>query len=258
MKNRYYRDKVNITIRLLIILCVALVFFVYLTVKTTGNIAAVFSPTKELPIYSVDTSEKKVAISFDAAYGNEYTADILDTLDKYNVKSTFFLVGFWVNKYPEDVREIARRGHDIGNHSTTHPNMSQLEKEKITEEINITGKKIEELTDKRPILFRPPFGDYNDLLIRTCKENGYYAIQWDVDSLDWKELGVEQVVDRVMRNVRNGSIILFHNNAKYIKEYLPIVIEKLQESGYEIVPISELIYKENFVMDNSGRQIQVK
>ncbi len=258
MKNRYYRDNVNITVRLLIILCVALVFFVYLTVKTTGNIAAVFSPTKELPIYSVDTSEKKVAISFDAAYGNEYTAKILDTLDKYNVKGTFFLVGFWVDKYPEDVREIARRGHDIGNHSTTHPNMSQLGKEKITEEINITGKKIEELTDKRPILFRPPFGDYNDLLIRTCKENGYYAIQWDVDSLDWKELGVEQVVDRVMRNVRNGSIILFHNNAKFIKEYLPIVIEKLQESGYEIVPISELIYKENFVMDNSGRQIQVK
>ena len=104
MKNRYYRDNVNITVRLLIILCVALVFFVYLTVKTTGNIAAVFSPTKELPIYSVDTSEKKVAISFDAAYGNEYTAKILDTLDKYNVKGTFFLVGFWVDKYPEDVR----------------------------------------------------------------------------------------------------------------------------------------------------------
>lgn len=258
MKNGYYRDNINITVRLLIVLCIALVFFVYITVKTTGNIATVYLPTKELPIYSVDTPEKKVAISFDAAYGNEYTESILDTLDKYNVKSTFFLVGFWVDKYPEDVKEIARRGHEAGNHSTTHPNMSTLSKEQIIEEINKTGDKIEKLISIKPNLFRPPFGDYNDLLIRTCKENGYYTIQWDVDSLDWKELGVQPVVDRVLRNIRNGSIVLFHNNAKYIKDYLPLVIEKLQEDGYEIVPISELIYKEDFILDNTGRQIKVK
>lgn len=258
MRNGYYRNDINITVRLLIVLCVALVFLVYITVKTTGNITAVFSPTKELPIYSVDTPEKKIAISFDAAWGNEYTNYILETLDKYNVKSTFFLVGFWVDKYPDDVKEIAKRGHDVGNHSTTHPNMTGLSQEKMAEEINITGEKIEELTGKAPTLFRPPFGDYNDSVIRTCKENGYYVIQWDVDSLDWKELGVQPVVDRVTRNVRNGSIVLFHNNAKYIKEYLPLVIERLQESGYEIVPISELIYKENFILDNTGRQILVK
>lgn len=256
MRNQYYKN--NITIRLLIVLCVALVLLVYISVKTTKNIVAVFAPTKELPIYSVETSEKKIALSFDAAWGDEYSIDILDTLDKYNVKSTFFLVGFWVDKYPEHVKEIVRRGHEIGNHSTTHPNMSQLSLEKILDEINVTGKKIEELTNKKPILFRPPFGDYNDLLIRTLRENGYYTIQWDIDSLDWKELGVQSVVDRVTRNIRNGSIVLFHNNAKYIKEYLPIVIERLQESGYEIVPISELIYKENFMMDNTGRQILIK
>jgi len=258
VRNRYYRNDINITVRLLVILCVSLVFLVYVTVKTTGNIAAVFAPTKELPIYSVEVPEKKIAISFDAAWGNEYTNCILDTLDKYNVKSTFFLVGFWVDKYPEDVKEIAKRGHDVGNHSTTHPNMPQLSQEKILEEINTTGEKIEELTGKKPILFRPPFGDYNDNLIRICRENGYYAIQWDVDSLDWKELGVQPVVDRVTRNVRNGSIVLFHNNAKYISEYLPLVIERLQEDGYEIVPISELIYKEDFIMDNTGRQILTK
>ncbi|MBU5313442.1 polysaccharide deacetylase family sporulation protein PdaB [Tissierella carlieri] len=258
MRKTYYRNDINITVRLLIVLCIALVFLVYVSVKTTGNIAAVFSPTKELPIYSVETPEKKIAISFDAAWGNEYTNDILDTLDKYKVKSTFFLVGFWADKYPEDVKEIAKRGHDVGNHSTTHPNMPQLSPEKMAEELNTTGQKIEELIGKKPTLFRPPFGDYNDSLIRTCRENGYYVIQWDVDSLDWKELGVQPVVDRVTRNVRNGSIVLFHNNAKYIKEYLPLVIERLQESGYEIVPISELIYKENFMMDNTGRQIQVK
>ncbi|NLY85599.1 MAG: polysaccharide deacetylase family protein [Tissierellia bacterium] len=255
MRFLYYKNEV--TLRLLIVLCIALVILVYISVKTTGNIAQVFLPTKELPIYSVETNEKKVAISFDAAWGNEYTSFILDTLDKYNIKSTFFLVGFWVDKYPEDVKEIAKRGHDVGNHSTTHPNMSQLSKEKIIEELRTTGDKIEELTGVKPILFRPPFGDYNDLLIRTCREEGYYPIQWDVDSLDWKELGAQSVIDRVTRNVKNGSIVLFHNNAKYIREYLPVVIERLLEAGYEIVPISELIYKDNFIIDNTGRQIPV-
>ena len=253
MRNTY--NKNNTTIRLLIVLCIALIFVVYVSVQTTKNITTVFSTTKELPIYSVETSEKKVAISFDAAWGDEYTQDILDTLDKYKVKSTFFLVGFWVDEFPQNVKEINRRGHEIGNHSTTHPNMPGLSNEGILEELKITEEKIEKLIGKKTILFRPPFGDYNDNLINICKENGYYTIQWDVDSLDWKELGVQPVVDKVTRNIQNGSIVLFHNNAKYISEYLPIVIERLQDSGYEIVPISELIYKENFKMDNAGRQI---
>lgn len=106
----------------------------------------------------------------------------------------------------------------------------------------------------KPNLFRPPFGDYDDRIVKLCMENGYYAIQWDVDSLDWKELGVQPVVDRVTRNVQNGSIVLFHNNAKYILEYLPIIIERLKQEGYEFVPLSELIYKDNFYIDNTGRQ----
>lgn len=256
MKNPYQKN--NITLRLLIVLCIALIAVVYISVETTQNITSVFSTTKELPIYSVETPEKKVAISFDAAWGDEYTQDILDTLDKYNVKSTFFLVGFWIDEYPENVKEIVKRGHELGNHSTTHPNMTELSVEKMVEEIKITEKKIEELTNTKTTLFRPPFGDYDDVLINTCRENGYYVIQWDVDSLDWKELGVQPVVDKVTRNIQNGSIVLFHNNAKYIKEYLPIVIERLQESGYEIVPVSELIYKENFRMDNTGRQVLIE
>ena len=207
-----------------------------------------------MPIYSVETDEKKISISFDAAWGDEYTRQILDILDKYQVKTTFFLVGFWIDKYPELVKEISERGHDVGNHSTNHPYMSKLSEEQILKELNTTGNKIKDITGKTSILFRPPYGDYNDRLIRTCIENGYYVIQWDVDSLDWKELGIQPVVDRVTRNVNNGSIVLFHNNAKYVIEYLPLVLEKLQGEGYEIVPISELIYKEDFYMDNTGRQ----
>lgn len=241
-----------------------IVFFTFvlalLTIKINNEFESlsVFSPTKELPIYSVEREDKKIAISFDAAYGDEYTIDILDTLDKYKVKTTFFLVKFWVGNFPDRVEEIYKRGHEIGNHSATHPNMSKLSPEKIAEELNSTGEEIFKITKEKPFLFRPPYGDYNDTVIQEAKENGYYTIQWDVDSIDWKELGVESVVDRVTRNIKPGSIVLFHNNAKYVKEYLPLVLERLIDDGYEIVPISELIHKEDFEMDNTGRQIPIK
>lgn len=256
MKKKFVKN--NIILRIMIIMLIVMISISYTKIKTNNNILEVFSQKKELPIYSVETNEKKIAISFDAAWGDEFTMDILDTLDKYKVKSTFFLVGFWVDKYPEHVKEIHKRGHDVGNHSTNHPYMSKLSDEEMKKELDQTGNKIEELTKEKPVLFRPPFGDYNDRVIQVCRENGYYVIQWDVDSLDWKELGVQPVVDRVTRNVQNGSIVLFHNNAKHISEYLPIIIERLQSEGYEIVPISELIYRDNFYMDSTGRQIKNK
>ncbi|NMB26439.1 MAG: polysaccharide deacetylase family protein [Tissierellia bacterium] len=252
LKRRYFKN--HIAYRMVIIVLIVMISIIYTSIKTNINIVEVFSYKKELPIYSVETGEKKLAISFDAAWGDEFTLEILNILDKYDVKSTFFLVGFWIDKYPEHVKEIYNRGHDVGNHSTNHPYMTKLTEEQILKELNDTGNKIKKITGEKPNLFRPPFGDYNDRLINICKGNDYYVIQWDVDSLDWKELGVQPVVDRVTRNVKDGSIVLFHNNAKYILEYLPMVIERLQNEGYEIVPISQLIYKEKFHMDNTGRQ----
>jgi polysaccharide deacetylase family sporulation protein PdaB len=214
---------------------------------------------KELPIYSVYSEEKKIAISFDAAWGAEYTTTIMDILEERNIKTTFFLVGFWIDKYPERVKEIALRGHEIGNHSTTHPEMSKLSKTQIITEIETTQKKIEDLAGDRAVrLFRPPFGDYNDLLIQTCREMDFAVIQWDVDSLDWKELGVQPMVDRVIKNVRNGSIVLFHNNAKYITEALPLILDHLLTEGYSIVPVSELIIKNNYRLDHTGRQFPLE
>ena len=203
----------------------------------------------------METDEKKIAISFDAAWGAEYTDEILDILKKRNIKTTFFLVGFWVDKYPEQVKRIASEGHEIGNHSTTHPHMSQLSSEQIRMEIETTQKKIEELAGDRAVkLFRPPFGDYNDRLILTCREMGFYPIQWDVDSLDWKEYGVDHMFNQVIKKVRSGSIVLFHNNAKYIVQALPLILDHILEEGYSIVPISELIYKDNYYIDHTGRQ----
>ena len=253
MKYYRYGSAIKITV-----IALGLIIIFSNIIKNSNQISEVYSLKKELPIYSVDRKDKKIALTIDCAWGDEFTLDILDVLDEYNVKSTFFLVGFWADDYPHQVKEIYNRGHEIGNHSSTHPNMSQLSKGQMIEELETTGNKIEELINKKPIVFRPPYGDYNDLLIQTARELGYYTIQWDIDSLDWKELGVDPVVDKVVKNVSHGSIILCHNNAKYIKEYLPIILQRLQEKGYEFVPISQLIYKDNFEIDNSGRQIYIK
>lgn len=241
--------------RILVIVCLVFISAIYVQIDRF-DIVGVFSNKRLLPIYCVDTNDKKIAISFDAAWGADKTDDILDILDEYDVKTTFFLVGFWVDRYPDMVKEINKRGHEIGNHSTNHPYMTKLSEQQIINELKKTEEKIKALTGLKTNLFRPPFGDYNDKVINTCNQMGYYVIQWDVDSLDWMELGVQQVVDRVTKNVRNGSIVLFHNNAKYVAEYLPLVLEKLKAEGYEIVPISELIYKDNFYIDHTGKQIK--
>ena len=242
-------------IRTLVVLTLVIISIVYTQNTEYDAISVFFNTKRELPIYSVETDEKKIAISFDAAWGAEYTDEILDILKKRNIKTTFFLVGFWVDKYPEQVKRIASEGHEIGNHSTTHPHMSQLSSEQIRMEIETTQKKIEELAGDRAVkLFRPPFGDYNDRLILTCREMGFYPIQWDVDSLDWKEYGVDHMFNQVIKKVRSGSIVLFHNNAKYIVQALPLILDHILEEGYSIVPISELIYKDNYYIDHTGRQ----
>ena len=213
---------------------------------------------KELPIYSVETDEKKVALSFDAAWGNEDTQQILDILKEHNIHVTFFMTGGWVGNFPEDVKKIKEAGHDLGNHSENHKNMSQLPDSECQQELLKVHEKVKEITGVEMDLFRPPYGDYDNEVIKNATSCGYYTIQWDVDSLDWKDYGVDNIIKTVTehKNLKNGSIILMHNGAKYTAEALPKVIEGLKAKGYEIVPISELIYKENYHLDVTGRQIK--
>ena len=212
---------------------------------------------RELPIYCVDTEEKKVALSFDAAWGNEDTKRILDILAAHDVHATFFMTGDWVENYPEDVKAIYEAGHDLGNHSANHKNMSELSEEECRQELMDVHEEVRELTGCEMFLFRPPYGDYDNEVIRTAQECGYYSIQWDVDSLDWKDYGVDSIIKTVTqhKHLGNGSIILCHNGAKYTAEALDALIESLQGEGYEIVPVSQLILRENYHMDHEGRQI---
>lgn len=211
---------------------------------------------KKLPIYCVKTDKKQVALSFDAAWGNEDTKAILDILKNNNVKVTFFMTGGWVESYPEDVKAIAKAGHDLGNHSENHKQMSKLSSEQCKDEIMQVHEKVKKLTGKNMILFRPPYGDYNDNLVDTVNSLGYHCIQWDVDSLDWKNYGVQSIINTVVnhKHLGNGSIILCHNGAKYTAQALDDMIKGLKGKGYEIVPISKLIYKKNYQMDHEGRQ----
>lgn len=212
---------------------------------------------RELPIYCVETDKKQVALSFDAAWGNEDTATILEILRKYDVKVTFFMTGGWVEAYPDDVKAILADGHDLGNHSENHKNMSQLSDEECEEELMSVHRKVQELTGYEMFLFRPPYGDYDNDVIKVAKACGYYPIQWDVDSLDWKDYGVDSIIKTVTehKHLGNGSIILCHNGAKYTAQALETLITTLQDQGYELVPISQLIYKDNYHLDHEGRQI---
>ena len=207
-----------------------------------------------IPIYSVETEEPKVAITFDATWGADQTEELLRILRDNQVRCTFFLCGLWLEKYPEMVKKIAAGGHEIGNHSYTHPHMNNLSAQQITEELMRTHRLIKELTGQEATMFRPPFGEYNNLLIETAKACNYTTIIWDVDSLDWRDLSSEAMVNRVYPKIQPGSIVLFHNAGKHTPRAIDILFTKLKKDGYQIVPISKLLLKGDTYVDHTGRQ----
>ena len=214
----------------------------------------------ELPIYNVQTDEPKISISFDAAWGNDDTSKILEVLKKHQVHATFFMTGGWVESYPDDVKAILADGHDLGNHSENHKNMSQLSEEEIQSELMTVHNKVKELTGYDMFLFRPPYGDYDNEVIQTVKGCNYYPIQWSIDSLDWKNYGVEDIINRVCNSdkLQGGAIILCHNGAKYTAEALDQLLTGLEEKGFQLVPISELIIREDYHVDVNGMQVPDK
>lgn len=208
----------------------------------------------ETPICRVDTEEKKVSLTFDVAWGSKNIEDILDILDKHNIKATFFLVGSWVDDNEDLVKEIYKRGHEIGNHSNTHSSFIEISKEDKKEELLTTNEKIKRITGEDMDLFRPPFGHIDMETSDVSKSLGYHVIKWDVDSGDWKNIGPLHIIDRVNKNTKPGSIILLHANVMDINTYLEDIITNLEKDGYSIVKVSDLIYKDNYTVDSSGEQ----
>lgn len=241
-------------LRLPLVLCLILVLTCVLHSKTGAYSVYYNAVNRNLPIYSVEREDKKIAITFDCAWGAEKTQGLLDCMKDYGVECTFFMTQFWVEKYPDMVRKIYEAGHDVGTHSVTHSYMSKMSEDKIVSELSSSSLAIEKITGSKVNLFRAPYGDYNDKLINTCEKEGFFVIQWDVDSLDWKDVTSKQITDRIINKTKNGSIILCHNNAENTLEALPHIFANLQGRGYEFVKLSKLIYTENYTIDNNGRQ----
>jgi polysaccharide deacetylase family sporulation protein PdaB len=228
---------------------------VIVATTTAGKVATAMTEPREIPIYYVDTDEKICAISFDAAWGNEQTSHLLDILDEYHIHTTFFLVKQWVDEYPDSVMEIAARGHEIGNHSATHPHMPALSAEEQMVEITACNEAVKGLTGSCPTLFRPPYGEYDNKLVEGLRAEGMYCVQWNIDSLDWKDPSPEEMVSRISSKLCPGSIILMHNGATNTPEALPMILETILEQGYRIVPISELIPAGDYYTDHEGKMI---
>ncbi len=227
---------------------------VLLLAETPSFISA--ANTRQLPIYSVERDQKMIALSFDAAWGNEDTQTLIDILGKYNVKATFFVVGEWVEKYPESVKALADAGHEVMNHSSDHAHFNTLSADEIVLNISECSDKIEAITGVRPTLFRPPYGEYDDHVIAAVRSMGMEPIQWDVDSLDWKDISASEIYSRVTTKAAPGSIVLFHNAALHTPEALEDIIRFLISDGYEIVPVSQLILTGDYTIDHTGRQFQ--
>ena len=223
-------------------------------VINSPQIVGVAATQRVLPIYSVERDNKAVALSFDAAWGNEDTQLLIDILNRYQIKATFFLVGDWVSKYPESVKQLSDAGMEIGNHSDHHDHYTKLSSADIINDVKACNDKIEKITGKAPTLFRCPYGEYDDHVVSAINSIGMSVIQWDVDSLDWKDLSADEITKRVTSKVTSGSICLFHNAAIHTPEALPSIIEYLLSEGYSIIPISDLIYTENYTIDHTGRQ----
>ena len=229
-----------------------------IVVANMGNIKTISTsaPTRLLPIYNVQTEENKVAFTMNCAWNADDIDNIIETLKNNNVHITFFVVGNWVDKYPEAVKKIYEAGHEIASHSNTHPHVNNLSAEKNLEEINLSVNKIEKITGQKTNLYRAPYGEYNDTVIQTAQENGYCTIQWNLDTLDYEGLTGDEMWNRIKDKLEKGSIILSHNGTKHTADSLDMIIKNIRDSGYEITTVSELIHKENYSINNNGTQIK--
>lgn len=206
-----------------------------------GQIITIPIPENATAIYRGNPSKRMVALTFDATYGDNQTTRLLQILRDNNIQATFFLSGIWPTNFPNLARAISAAGHEIGNHSLTHPHMTQIPLTEVSNQIVRTGALIRNITGKSTYLFRPPFGEYNQAILNTVAMLGYITIMWTVDSLDWKNPGVNQIISRVVSNIQPGAIVLMHQAAPQTPEALPSIISQLKQQGYSFGTVTQVL-----------------
>ncbi len=251
-------NKQKIYTYLVSIVTVILLFCVASSLKTSTNntVPTSSNTSKLLPIYNVETQENKVAFTMNCAWNADDIDSILKTLEKNEVKITFFMVGNWIEKFPEVVKKIHEAGHEIASHSDTHPHVNNLSYEKNIEEIEKSNDKIEKITGKRTNIYRAPYGEYNEIVIEAAQDKGYHTIQWNLDTLDYTGLTGEEMWKRLEGKIKQGDIILSHNGTKHTADSLDMLLKNIKQKGLKIVTISELIYLENYTINSNGTQIK--
>ena len=241
--------------RVLSLLGTALAAALILWTVNNPAIVGASATERQLPVYCVQRDDRKIAISFDAAWGNEDTQKLIDILNAFGVRSTFFVVGDWAGKYPESVKSLHDAGYEVMSHSAHHDHYSMMSSADIAADLREANRRIFACTAREPTLIRCPYGEYDDHVIQTIKSLGMTAVQWSVDSLDWKGISADEICERVLKRIEPGSIVLFHNAAEHTPEALPRILSELQAQGYVIVPISELLLEGATCIDHTGKQI---
>ncbi len=243
--------------RIFIIVIVLTISAVYSQRIRKEIVGTYMNNEKETPICSVDVPDKRICITFDCNWGDDCLEDILATLKRYSIKGTFFLTGNWAKKHTSLVEEIYNQGHEIGNHSQNHIRMVGLTNSEIKNEIIDGELIISEIIGRKTTLFRMPYGEFDNRLIKEARKINYSIIKWDVDSCDYKDVEPSKISKKVMENIRPGSIILFHSSALNTCEALSQIIEDARKDGYKFYTVSELLLKNNYYIDGDGRQKQL-
>lgn len=247
-------NKQKIYSYLISIVTVCMLFMFASGVNVNQKLVMTSATSKLLPIYNVLTNENKVALTMNCAWNADDIDSILDTLEKNNIKITFFVVGEWIDKYPEALKKIYEAGHEIANHSNKHPHVNNLNLEDNISEIKQCSEKVKKLTGVETTLYRAPYGEYNNTVIEAAKEGKHFAIQWNLDTLDYTGIEGNDMWQRLKDKIKNGSIILMHNGTKHTADSLDLLIKNINSKGLKIVKVSDLIYKDNYIIDNNGTQ----
>ncbi|MDL2281172.1 polysaccharide deacetylase family protein [Selenomonadales bacterium OttesenSCG-928-I06] len=182
----------------------------------------------------------KIAFACNVFWGEDILPEMLDILDKTNTKITFFIGGSWAAKNPAIVKMIKDRGHELGNHTYSHPHPNNISKEKNKEQIIKTEKLITDITGVKTMLYAPPYGEYNKTVLEAADEIGYKTIMWSIDTIDWQKPPVEVVKKRVLTKIHNGAIVLMHPTDPTLKA-LPDLIKEIQNKGYIITTVTDVL-----------------
>lgn len=245
---RFYVIKIKYVIMAAAVILAAIVL---LTVRQAMPVFKVGN--REIPIYNVNRDDNKVALTFDSAWNDEDIDEIIDILNRYNVKATFFVTGKWAEDYSSSLNKLYRNGFEIGIHSYNHTDYTTLSKSEILNDMEKCDKALLKATGSSTDLVRAPSGSYDDNVVRTIEQSGRFYIQWSVDGLDYLETTPQQISQRVTEKLEAGDIILLHNGTQYTKEALPIILEKTVDK-FEYVNVSDMIYKSDYSIDHAGKQ----